>query len=226
MTAGKRAMHIVSTPSCLNGLFFLHMALMSMGLMATISAHAGSPANESPTDRILNHIKETYDFETWAGTVKMNLSISSLANFDRKLQDLLKTPVASHGTNAIDELHMQVVESKTRSGCRIYMSLYPTAREAQEAPFKEFVTHARVPDYALALKGSDYDIGDMCLYNLAAKAPNGIVQVVARPFLGRLYFSRGNVAVKIINNAKQGKAYVDVLSVAKEIDALLCRESR
>lgn len=219
-------MKMLSATSCLKDSVFLHIALLGMGLVGAISAHAESPTDRSPTDRVSDRIKTKYHFEAWAGTVKTNLSISSLANVDKELQARLKTPVASRDTNVVTELSMRVVESQTQSGCRIYMTLYPTAQEAQEAPFKEFATHAREPDYVLAARGSDYDIGDTCLCSLATNMPDGIARVPTRPFLGRLYFSRGNVAVKIINNAEQGKEYVDVLSIAKEIDALLCRKGR
>lgn len=189
------------------------------GLLSVNLVYAGMP-----DDRI-EQIKKEYKFDTWAGNVKTSISVSSLKGFNRALAMVIKKQmkIFTPENEADQRLSLELVEDEMTSGAHIYLVVLASAREAQEEPFKEFVAHSRKPDYTLAASNTDYDVGDMCLYNLATNTPTGIVQIAGRPFIGRLYFSRGNVAVKIINNAKPGKTYIDILSLAKEIDALLCK---
>jgi hypothetical protein len=198
------------------------LVAVSFGLLGVVWTYP-----QLPSDRV-DRLKREYKFDTWAGNVKTNISISSLKGLHQELQLKLKREFQVFTPESDTDKHVNftILADKVMSGADISLGILSSARKAQEAPFNGFVTHSGKPNYTLASSNSEFDIGDMCLYGLATNAPAGIVLIAGRPFIGRLWFSRGNVAVKIINNAEPGKEYLDVLSIAKEIDSLLCKRGR
>jgi len=215
-------MKIISTRfiDALEGLKILMFLCFS--LLSSVLSYA-----ESPVDQI-DQIKKAYNFEAWAGNVKTNISISNIEGFNNDLQSKLKkqTQLFTPEKETDKHVSLKILEDNIMSGADIDLGIFSSAREAQDAPFKGFSTHSRKPEYTLAIKKSDYDIGDMCLYNMASNLPPGIKQISNRPFIGRLYFTRGNVAVKIINNAEPEKEYLDILAIAKLIDSFLCMKGQ
>ncbi|MEI6217670.1 MAG: hypothetical protein WCP86_02110 [bacterium] len=178
---------------------------------------------QHPPDLAREQAKKRYNFDSWAGHTKTNLTIRSIAHLAADLAARLPIQVHTPDNERAKQLSVELLESDSTSGGHLYVAICASPRDAQEVPFRGLAAHSSIPDYIMAERGSRFDVGDVCLYSTATNLPAGIVQVSGRPFIGRLYFSRGNVAVKIINNAEGGKEYLDLLSLAKEIDSLLSR---
>jgi hypothetical protein len=175
-------------------------------------------------DTARERAKERYNFDAWAGRTKTNLIVQSLTGLPAELESQRRIRVDTPDNERADKLSIELLEDSSTSGGRLYVAICSSPRDAQEALFRGFIALSSTPDYVMGKESTPFDIGDVCLYSIATNLPGGVLEVAGRPFIGRLYFSRNNVAVKIINNSEPGKKHLDVLAVAKFVDYLLAKE--
>ena len=181
---------------------------------------AGAKARKAAIDSI----KRFHQFDTWAGKVKIpGKKVLSLRFTTEEFESLLKGPVAVRGRKPETALFLDVRKTDERSGGHLWVCVREDPRASHEAHMQGFRYHSDLgrtwrrarPD------GGPVDIGDVCFYwprrepATVSGPPNG------GPFHPRLFFSRNNVSVGIVNSAKDPKRSMDVEALARFIDQKL-----
>lgn len=180
-------------------------------------AYAGTP------DGRLARIKEFYKFSEWGGTVKIpgnNLSKLPIAAAD--FRGYGRTKIITAERERDKHLSVEILGS----GVEIDLRLHESALAAHEAMMRRFtVCSAPLSFYRKAEQESPMDIGDVCFFHTRSQPPAGALKVADRMFLRSVRFARSNVGVRIRKNAVEGSKYLDIVELAKFIDAKITRQT-
>lgn len=183
----------------------------------------GSAEDLSVHDRRVQEYKDRYRFEVWQGRVKIKGSIPGLGSLPQELSLLFDFQVLSATAEWQDQLSVQILDKADgRRLALVNVAEQGEPLKAQKVFFETLVYDSSLAREVKAEKGTNFDIGDMCMYIPESEPPVGVSKVVGRPYIARLFFSRNNVSVSIRNEPKKGQEYLDVLFVAKVLDRLLC----
>ena len=188
-----------------------------------VSEICRSAEEADPLEERLVEIKRHFEFSEWRGTVKVpdrriariTIEAADLAQYG---EIRISTPVEQRE----DELTFNILGDENTSGVSVDISLHEDALEAQEWLVRGFqAVSAPLELYEKATEGGPMDIGDVCIFAKESTPPPGTVQVNGRPYCAVIMFTRNNVLVTIRNNPEEGKAYADIIELARYIDQKL-----
>lgn len=168
-------------------------------------------------------IKRQYDFYDWAGITR--LQSKEISRLPFSATDFTRYPQVRFYGDEDKSINVSIQGNEELSGADISMGIRETPRKAQEAILRGFAYITKVDiGYVKAEEGNEMDIGDVCFYPESSEAVEGSIVNVEGLYLGRLYFTRNNVVVSIINNPVPGKKWLDIASLARFIDEKLREE--
>lgn len=180
-------------------------------------------AREDPFLSRVNEIKELYRFSEWADVVKIpNKLYTKLPVKEEDFKQYGEIKVFTSEKERDRSLRISLLGNQRTSSVSISISLHASPLEAKGSIINEF-SLVTFPGAICqrAEKGNKMDIGDVCFSSIRNEAPVGAHGKTTAPFMQRLYFTRNNISVRIINNAEENKQYLDIAELAKFIDQRL-----
>jgi len=186
-----------------------------------LCGYTQSESGEGPEVH-LQRVKDLHKFNEWAGSVKIpGMKIEKLALKEEDFRQYGAIKISTPEELRDKKLNVKILGDPETGDVLVWIRPQASPLAAQESLMQSIaLATAPLPNYKKAEKGSKNDVGDVCFYPVRVWIP----KETSQPVIRRLYFTRNNVLVCIINDHEGKSHYLDTLKLAIFIDEKLIKQ--